>query len=356
MNILILILLPVLAGVLLHGLPRASGRILGLGAAIAGLFLTAFFLYVGESSTYSLDWFAPLGLKLSFGMDKIAGLMLLLLHLVMVIVMSMDYQEDEKRSRLYSTMMCLAMAALAGVFLAQNPLSFYLFFELALIPIFVLAGSWGTDDRSRVTIKFLVYTVTGSLMLLAAIIYLYTQSGSDIYSWSDLNEISLSAKTQMWLCIGFFLAFAIKSPIFPFHSWQADLYESTTTPVTIILAALMSKLGLLGIIRFILPLCGDFIEAYGMIFILLGVIAVSYGALIAITRDHVKRLLAFSSLSHIGLIAAGLFTLNLWGWQGGLFQMFVHGINIAGLFLCGLSHPKILWQTLFIDDGWTCTP
>ena len=245
--------------------------------------------------------------------------------------------------------MLLAQCGIIGVFLAKDALVFYFFWELALIPVYFLASMWGGEKRIQATFKFFVYTFAGSLLMLAGIIYVYLHTGERIFSENGIASLhsfayqsflsaALAENQQGWLFLLFFVAFAIKMPIFPFHTWQADTYSVAPSQGTMLLSGIMLKMGIFGLIRWMWPLtinaCGCYKNIFNLynVFIILAVIGIIYAAIIAITQNDLKRVIAWSSVSHVGLIAAGIMTWNKEGLQGGILQSFNHGINVIGLF------------------------
>jgi NADH-quinone oxidoreductase subunit M len=223
-----------------------------------------------------------------------------------------------------------------GVFLASDALVFYVFWELALIPVYFLCSRWGGDKRIPVTFKFFVYTFVGSLMLLAGLIYLSLQNpGVSSYAWADIVRAgnSLSPDKQQWLFWLVFIAFAIKMPIFPFHTWQPDTYEQSPTPVTIILSALMVKMGLFAVLRWLLPVLPAGVEYWSDTVVIMSVIGIVYASCLAIVQTDIKRLIAYSSIAHMGLMAAVAFADSNVGMHGIMVQMFNHGINITGMWI-----------------------
>jgi NADH-quinone oxidoreductase subunit M len=224
---------------------------------------------------------------------------------------------------------------LIGVFTAQDIFLFYFFFEAALIPIYFIAANWGDENRLPVTIKFFIYTIFGSLFMLLSIVYLYLLTpGNHSAEITDIYSVakSLDLKVQTILFAAFFIAFAIKMPLFPFHTWQPDTYVSAPTTGTMLLSGIMLKMGVYGLIRLLLPIAPLALEKYGYIAIILSVIGIIYGSIIAIQQKDMKRLIAYSSFAHVGLMAAGIFSGTLDGLQGAMIQMLAHGINVVGLF------------------------
>jgi NADH-quinone oxidoreductase subunit M len=204
---------------------------------------------------------------------------------------------------------------------------------LALIPIYFIALIWGNGDaeeRRKAVVKFFIYTLAGSLFMLVAFIYLYQKAGSFLIE--DLYKVQLSACEQFWIFLAFFLAYAIKIPIIPFHTWQANVYQKAPTVGTMLLSGIMLKMGLYSVIRWQLPIAPLAAKEYMNIFIALGIAGVIYGSIVALRQKDLKKLLAYSSLAHVGLIAAGSYTLTLDGLRGAVLQMIAHGFVVVGLF------------------------
>jgi NADH-quinone oxidoreductase subunit M len=228
--------------------------------------------------------------------------------------------------------MLLSQAGLLGVFLAADALLFYFFWELALIPVYFLCSLWGGEKRIAVTFKFFIYTFIGSLLMLVGILYLYFHTTDHSFALKSFYEIKLDNKENLifWLL---FIAFAIKMPIFPFHTWQPDTYEQSPTAVTMVMSGIMVKMGIFAVIRWLLPVLPDASAHFSKIIIILSVTGMLYASLIAIRQDDIKRLVAYSSIAHIGLMCAAIFANNNAGLEGVMIQMFNHGINVIGLWI-----------------------
>jgi NADH-quinone oxidoreductase subunit M len=269
----------------------------------------------------------------TFGMDGLTWILLLLTNgLMPFIVFSMNSNHS---NRLQITMLALLMqAGLNGVFLSKDGLSFYIFWELALIPIYfiTLLYSEAGKDNFKHTIRFFIYTFFGSLGMLFSLIYLNSLTESGSFAYEELLKLNLTYNQSIWVSLGFLLAFAVKIPLFPFHGWQANTYTFAPAAGTMLLSGIMLKMGLYGVLRWFLPMCGETLYVFQPYLISLSVIGIVYGGIIAIRQNDMKRLVAYSSLSHVGLIAAGFFTLTNTGFSGGVLQMLVHGINVVGLF------------------------
>lgn len=264
------------------------------------------------------------------GIDGISFFLLMLTNiLIPVIVLSIN---SDKRLALIPLILFM-QAGLNGVFMAQDGLLFYLFWELAMIPIYFITLMYSERDAFSTTIRFFVYTFIGSLAMLASLIFLGSKSLNGSFAYTDLYNVQLSFAESIWVGAGFLLAFAVKIPLFPFHVWQPNTYTYAPAQGSMLLSGIMLKMGLYGVLRWYFPMATESIDFYQPIIMTLAVIGVIYGAIIAIRQDDMKRLIAYSSISHVGLIAAGLFALNSSGFQGGLLQMFVHGVNVVGLFV-----------------------
>jgi NADH-quinone oxidoreductase subunit M len=282
--------------------------------------------------TTSFAWIKSLGISFSTGIDGLGGLMLLLTNgLVPLILLSACNRETEKASSYFSLIIFMQFA-LNGVFTARDGFLFYVFWELALIPIWLICWLWGGKNSMRITLRFFIYTLTGSLFMLAAIIYLGIQSDEYQFGIETFYNLKLSSSQQAFVFFCMMAAFAIKIPVFPFHSWQPDTYTDSPTQGTMLLSGIMLKMGLYGIIRWLIPVVPEAVQQYGHYIITLAVIGIVYGSLMALAQTDFKRMIAYSSIAHVGLITAGLFTLKAESLHGGIVQMMAHGINVVGLF------------------------
>jgi NADH-quinone oxidoreductase subunit M len=248
------------------------------------------------------------------------------------------YNTSYKNANAFYGLMLLAQAGLMGVFTAMDALVFYFFWELALIPVYFLCSRWGGEKRIQATFKFFVYTFVGSLLMLIGIIYVYLQTAGNgevahSFALNAFYNVPLTYPQQFWLFWLFFIAFAIKMPIFPFHTWQPDTYEQSPAAVTMVLSGIMVKMGVFAALRWLIPLFPDAVAKYDTLIIGLSVFGMIYASLIAIKQDDLKRLVAYSSIAHIGLMCAAIFSSTSIGVQGVVIQMFSHGINIIGLWI-----------------------
>lgn len=338
MLLVFLIVVPLILGAINFSIKGAGAKQFALVSSLVTLILALIascnFLQ-GDVLQYQANWISSLGATLSFSTGSMSILMVLLTAIVFFItILAQQNKPLEEEHRFYGLIQ-LAQAGLMGVFLANDLLLFYFFWELALIPIYFLSSQWGGEKRVKITFKFFVYTFLGSLILLAGIIYLYLLTPNQTF---DINTIiatgkSLPEQTQIILFVMFFIAFAIKMPIFPFHTWQPDAYEQSLTPITIVLSALMVKMGLYAVAKWILPVFPSGVSYWSDTVIILALIGLVYGSLVAIVQTDIKRLIAYSSIAHIALMCIGLFVDTKAAYDGLIIQMFNHGINIAGMWL-----------------------
>jgi len=312
---------------------------LSLLFSVGGLALTLFVLcqclFGGLPSTvvFNIPWIESLGITFKLGVDGINLILILLTNLSVPLIILSSKDHSFAENNYFHSLVYLMQIGLLGVFTALDGFLFYVFWEVALIPIYFICAIWGGENKLAVTFKFFIYTVVGSLFMLLGIIYLYLQTpGAHSFDIEAFKAVALDRPTQIWLFWAFFIAFAIKMPIFPFHTWQPDTYTTAPAQGTMLLSGIMLKMGIFGVIRWILPLFPLAIAKYADVIILLSIIGVIYGAIIAIMQKDMKSLIAYSSISHVGLICAGLFTNTIQGIQGSVIQMLSHGINVIGMF------------------------
>ena len=337
---LLLIFFPLVAALLLLFVKGQKVKNIALGAAIIefAILLVALTQYQ-HGNTIQFDanysWINSLGINFHVGMDGISLLMVLLTAFLVPIIILTSFNREYSKPSLFYALILLMQFALVGVFVSLDGFLFYVFWELALIPIYFICLLWGGENRACITFKFFVYTLTGSLLMLGGLIYLYLHTDGN-HSF-DINAIykagqSLPLANQGYIFWAMFIAFAIKMPIFPFHTWQPDTYTVAPTPGTMLLSGIMLKMGTYGLIRWLLPIaplgvaqCSDFA-------IILSVIGIVYASCIAIAQKDFKRLIAYSSIAHVGLISAGILAVNVQGMDGAMIQMLSHGVNVVGLF------------------------
>ncbi|HEX3079807.1 MAG TPA: NADH-quinone oxidoreductase subunit M, partial [Puia sp.] len=284
---------------------------------------------------FSTEWMGGLNSRFAIGLDGMGQILCLLTALAFPIIFVSTWKEDYKKAKNFFGLMLLSQAGLLGVFLATDALLFYFFWELALIPVYFLASQWGGERRIAATFKFFIYTFLGSLMMLIGLIYIYFHTRDHSFALSAFYgaHLLIPADTQAWLFWFIFLAFAVKMPIFPFHTWQPDTYEQSPTAVTMVLSGLMVKMGVFGLIRWLAPVLPMGTYMWGDTVSTLSIIGMIYASLIAMQQDDLKRLVAYSSIAHIGLMCVAIFATTEAGIQGVMIQMFSHGINIIGLWI-----------------------
>ncbi len=334
---LILVLLPLVGSVLLlllKGNTNTSKNVaIGTSLATFAIAIYAFTSFNAQAPVeIKYSWMKDLNINFHLSLDGISLLMVTLTAFLVPLILLSTYKHSYKNHATFYALILLAETALMGVFMARDIFLFYFFYEAALIPVYFMAAIWGGKDAPRITFKMFVYTIFGSLFMLVAVLYLYTNGGT-----ADIQQLSITAKllspnAQNLLFWAFFIAFAIKMPVLPFHTWQPDTYSESPTPATMLLSGLLSKMGVYGLIRIMLPLAPVGVANWGLFGMILSVIGLIYGSIIAIQQNNIKRLIAYSSFAHMGLMAAGVMTGTLGGIQGALLQMMAHGINAVGLF------------------------
>ena len=288
---------------------------------------------LGQEINYAKLWIAKPNVSFALQADGLSLAMLLLTTALTPIIIYSSFGNTYKNPKAFYALILFMTFAMAGTFLASDGLLYYIFWELSLIPIYFIALIWGNGDaeeRKKAVVKFFIYTLAGSLFMLVAFIYLYQKAGSFLIS--DLTPLKLSSTEQFWIFLAFFLAYAIKIPLIPFHTWQAEVYQKAPTVGTMLLSGIMLKMGLYSVIRWQLPIAPLAAKEYMNVFIGLGIAGVIYGSIVALRQKDLKKLLAYSSLAHVGLIAAGAYTLTLDGLRGAVLQMIAHGFVVVGLF------------------------
>ena len=287
----------------------------------------------GQDISFIQQWITKPVVSFALKADGLSMAMLLLTTILTPIIIFSSFGNQFHNSKSFYALILFMSFAMAGTFLASDGLLYYIFWELALIPIYFIALIWGNgddDQRKKAVVKFFIYTLAGSLFMLVAFIYMYQKAGS--FLLEDLYQLNLTATEQLWIFLAFFLAYAIKIPLIPFHTWQANVYQKAPTVGTMLLSGIMLKMGLYSVIRWQLPLAPLAAREYMNIFIGLGLAGVIYGSIVALKQKDLKKLLAYSSLAHVGLIAAGTYTLTLDGLRGAVLQMIAHGFVVVGLF------------------------
>ncbi len=344
--------LPLVGGIALLFLPKnqlSAIRWTALGIAGADLLLALLLLLGYSQSNVSatfegtflfkenVPWITSLGINYSLGVDGISVLLVVLTALLTTVCILASFNIEQKVKN-YMAFMLLLECGIIGVFVATNLFLFYIFWELMLIPAYFLVGSWGGPRRIYAAFKFVLFTSVGSLIMLAGVIAIgyYHQlaaGGGYTLELSSLLSTKLDSGVQMWLLLAFAAAFAVKVPFVPFHSWLPDTYSEAPAPVTAMLAGAMSKTGAYGFLRFCIPLFPQAAQTLAPLFNILAVIGILYCAVLALTQTDMKRLLGYSSISHLGVVMLGMFAFNVQGAEGSVLQMVNHGITTAALFL-----------------------
>jgi NADH-quinone oxidoreductase subunit M len=282
---------------------------------------------------FNAPWIPVLNAQFLLHADGLAKILVLLTAISFPAIIIATSQNQPKQKNIFLSLLLFTQSGLMGVFLAGDALLFYFFWELALIPVYFLSSIWGGEKRIAVTFKFFIYTFLGSLMMLIGIVFVYMHTSDQSFLIQSFAKANLTGGQQVTAFALFFIAFAIKMPIFPLHTWQPDAYEQAPTAVTMVMSAVMVKMGLYGVLRWLMPLFPMAFIAHINVVVILSVIGVLYASFIAIRQDDIKRLIAYSSIAHIGLMNAAIFSHLQIGIQGVLVQLFSHGINVLGLWI-----------------------
>ena len=344
LNVVLYLPLAAIAGII--ALPRKSDgmvRGLSLAAMLLQFVITALLYLKFDASTPDLQfetrlpWIAAWGVYYQIGLDGYNVLLVLLTAFLGPLVVAGSFTAVRQDVRLFHVMVFLIQFAMLGTFVAQDLFVFYLFWETMLIPMFLIIGIWGGERRIYATIKFFLYTAFGSILMLAAVIYLVyslqATTGITSFAFADLNRIELPLSVQLILLSAFGLSFAIKVPIVPFHTWLPDAHVEAPTAGSVILAGVLLKMGTYGFMKLGFPLFPDATRYLSPLLMTLAVVSIVYGACLALVQNDIKKIIAYSSISHLGYVMLGLISLDLIGIQGAIIQMVSHGLTAAGLFL-----------------------
>jgi len=350
----VMIFLPILAGLVMLFFPVSKGiaRIAGFIVSIVILVLGVE-LFLGFSGTGGMEyveqrsWIESLGISYSLGIDGISLLVLFTCAVLFPII----FVVFSTRSKGYYANLLIAQGAMLGAICSTDIVLFYIFWEIMLLPIFFMIGLYGGEKRLPATIKITIYTIAGSLLMLAALVYVGVSHHAQFGEWSfnivDLGRLDLSGGFAVLAFIMFMLAFAIKIPLFPFHTWLPDAYTEAPTSTTFVLSAIMAKIGVYAVVRFVIPVFEIEFARYALFLSLSGVVGMMYCGLAAIAQKDIKRMLAFSSASHMGIIALGVFCMNVQALTGSLFQIVAHATSTGILFLfVGLIEERTQTRTI----------
>jgi NADH-quinone oxidoreductase subunit M len=348
--------IPIIAGVLVLALGDRSPwmRWVALGGAVLG-FIVTLPLYTGfDPATSAMQfqelkpWISAFNINYHLGVDGISLLFVLLNSFITILVVIAGWTVIESRTAQYFAAFLIMSGLLNGVFSALDAVLFYVFFEGTLIPMFIIIGIWGGPNRVYAALKFFLYTLFGSLLMLIAMLYLYNRAGGS-FAILDWHKVPLSLGVQIALFFGFLFAFAVKVPMWPVHTWLPDAHTEAPTGGSVVLAAILLKLGAYGFVRFSLPILPDASRELAWLMVALSLIAIAYIGLVTLVQADMKRLIAYSSISHMGFVTLGFFLFNALGVEGGLVQMISHGFVSAAMFLCvGVLYDRV--HTRMISD------
>ncbi|MBM4126466.1 MAG: NADH-quinone oxidoreductase subunit M [Nitrospira sp.] len=335
----ILVFLP-LAGALVLYLAKDTGaRLIALAVTVADLLISIPLWWWFDPSSSQMQfaetavWISSPKIHYKLGLDGISLPLVLMTTALMPLCVLISWRSIETGVRNFMAMLLIMEGAMIGVFVALDFVLFYVFWEAMLIPMYLLIGMWGGPNRLYAAVKFFLYTLAGSVLLLVGILVLYFYGGHTF----DIQELSQGAyphTMQMWVFLAFFAAFAVKVPMFPFHTWLPDAHVEAPTAGSVILASVLLKMGTYGFLRFSLPMLPDASQAFTPFMVVLSIVAIVYGAYMALAQADLKKLIAYSSVSHMGFVTLGLFMFNIQGIEGAVMQMVNHGITTGGLFLC----------------------
>jgi NADH-quinone oxidoreductase subunit M len=331
----LLIVIPLVTGLLTFFIKNeGSAKSWALLSSVATLAVSLISLFNHSNQlTADASWLPMMGSRFTVSLDGMGKVLTLLTAVSFPVIFASTFSNRYKNPNAFYGFMLLSQAGLMGVFCAMDLLLFYFFWELALIPAYFLCSKWGGEKRISVTFKFFIYTFVGSLLMLVGILYVYYKTPDHSFAISAFKNLNWTNGEENFVFWLFFIAFAIKMPVFPFHTWQPDTYEQSPTAVTMVLSGIMVKMGVFAVVRWLLPIFPAASVRMADVVMILAVVGMIYASLIAIRQDDIKRLVAYSSIAHIGLMAATMFTGDVSGMQGVIFQMFAHGVNIIGLWI-----------------------
>jgi NADH-quinone oxidoreductase subunit M len=344
----LLMLLPLAGAAIIAVLPKANEKAAKQAALATTLAVTAVTIAMAvgfERDNTALQfvekysWIPSFGISYALGVDAIALVLILMSTILAPIVVLAGWNEAHGGRWSVKTFYILILVLetmMIGVFAATDVFLFYVIFEAMLVPVYFLIGGYGTGERAAAAVKFLIYSLVGGLLMLASIIALYVMSGAQGGHTFDINELSkleMSSTTQNLLFLGFFIAFAIKAPVWPFHTWLPDAAQSATPGTSVLLLGVLDKVGTFGMIRYCLTLFPEASKTFTPVILVLAVISIIYGAFLAIGAKDIKRLIAYTSISHFGFITMGIFAMTSQGHSGATLYMFNHGFSTAALFL-----------------------
>ena len=346
----LLMVLPLAGSVVVAALPKTNEKLVKQVALVTTLIVMA--ATIAMATTFQRDnvelqfvekysWIPSFGINYALGIDGLALVLILMSTILAPVVVLAGWNESHGGRWSVKTFYILILVLetmMIGVFAATDVFLFYVIFEAMLIPVYFLIGGYGTGERSAAAVKFLIYSLFGGLLMLASIIALYVMSGAQgghTFDLAALSKLEMSSTTQNLLFLGFFIAFAIKAPLWPLHTWLPDAAESATPGTSVLLLGVLDKVGTFGMIRYCLTLFPEASKTFTPLILVLAVISIVYGAILAIGQRDLKRLIAFTSISHFGFITMGIFAMTSQGHSGATLYMFNHGFSTAALFLVG---------------------
>src|SRR5262245_58454085 len=353
----LLLVLPLAGAVAISFVTESTARWIALVATLADLCVAfpLWWLFDPQASqmqfTEHVPWITAPPISYSLGLDGISLPLVLMTVGIIPLCVLVSWNAITTSVRGFMAMLLVMETAMVGVFVALDFVLFYIFWEAMLIPMYLLIGVWGGANRLYAAIKFFLYTLAGSMLLLVAILVLYYYGGHT-FDILALSQGTYPALLQTWLFLAFFAAFAVKVPMFPFHTWLPDAHVEAPTAGSVILASILLKMGTYGFLRFSLPMLPDASRAFTPIMVALSIIAIIYGACMALAQVDLKKLIAYSSVSHMGFVSLGLFVLNQQGIEGAVVQMVNHGITTGALFLCvGIIYERTHSRMIGDNDG-----
>lgn len=340
--------IPIIGGLFLLMLPNKQEGLIKKVAMLVAIINLIFCTYLvmafdsaipGMQFKQTVSWIPSLGINYAVGVDGISILFVFLTALLTVITFLASWSNINMRIKEYNFWFLFLSGSVIGVFISLDLFLFYLFWEIMLVPMYLIIGIWGGDNRLYASIKFFLYTLAGSVFMLVAIAAMYLKTGT--FSIETLMAYNFPVNLQFWLFLAFALGFSIKVPMFPFHTWLPDAHVQAPTCGSVVLAGVLLKMGSYGFIRFCIPMFPDAVQTFMPLLLTLSVIGIIYGALMALAQTDLKKLIAYSSVSHMGFIMLGIFSLTKQGVAGGVLQMFNHGVTTGALFLCvGLIYER----------------
>ena len=349
-SLTLLMALPIVGSLVLAAIPKANEKLVKQTALLTTLIVMGATIAIAVGFerdnielqyTEKYSWIPSFGINYALGIDGLALILILMATILAPVVVLAGWNESHGGRWSVKTFYVLILVLetmMIGVFAATDVFLFYVIFEAMLIPVYFLIGGYGSGERSAAAVKFLIYSLFGGLLMLASIIALYVMSGAQgghTFDLAALSQLEMSSTTQNLLFLGFFIAFAIKAPLWPLHTWLPDAADSATPGTSVLLLGVLDKVGTFGMIRYCLTLFPDASKTFTPLILVLAVISIIYGAILAIGQRDLKRLIAFTSISHFGFITMGIFAMTSQGYSGAALYMFNHGFSTAALFLVG---------------------